>query len=432
MSTSNIGSLKGKGRGAKTSTVTGRKKTIVETVVEKDIDGDGSVDEIYVSKKVTLSPKKSTKMTTGLDKISVVENTGKVALSPRKSMSVLKTNLKEIETRKINTDPEIIATIPMLSNFEKENPFRKSQSFNPDTAGSIKSAINVEAKSEAEKELLGLGYTPTSVQLHGSTSNMVKTINTNGQKVYVEIEKEKELLPNGDVLVPVTKPSTIPYSLKLGTLEMVGNRVASVAIETENGDVSILKRNENMEPIESNFVHSIKVTKDGELMYQDENKSSKDNTFIPVVHIEEIKENPEAVLNVTDDITRKLRNGIFEKHMKDFEELKSSVEELKVALDKFDVMREDVQNRLTGSLTLLEQWNEIYKQNPPEDEDGIAKYKQLLYNLSYRNDAIDVFLSMFAQVNTIIDSFNIAKRIINESTMHGQKEFENIEKALCE
>lgn len=431
MSTSNIGSLKGKGRGGKTSSVTGRKKTTVETVVEKDVDGDGIVDEIYVSKKVTMSPKKTSKMTAGLDKISVVENTGKVALSPRKSMSVLKTNLREIETRTINTDPEIIATIPMLSSFENENPFRKSQKSTMDT-GNIKGAVNVEAKSEAEKELLQLGYTPTSVQLHGTTSNMVKTINTNGQKVYVEIEKEKELLPNGDVLVPVNKSSSLPYSLKLGTLDIIGNRVGSVAIETENGDVAILKKNENMEPMESNFVHSIKVTRDGELMYKDEKGNSKDNTFIPVVHIEEIKENPEAVLNVVDDITRKLRNGIFEKHMRDFEELKSSVEELKVSLANFDAMREDVQNRLTSSLNLLEQWNEIYKQNPPEDEDGVAKYKQLLYNLSYRNDAIDVFLSMFAQVNTIIDSFNIAKRIINESTMHGQKEFENIEKALTE
>ena len=442
---SGTSSLRGRGRGAKTTL--GRKKTssVVEekvtTTVVKDIDGDGIPDEVFITEEVTtkkVSPTKKPSPTKKekLDKISVIENTGRVALSPKKSGSLLDEGSAKtkIETKSVYVSPETIATIPMM-NDEFKNPFKTSKRMSgmPITSGNVKEAVAVEATSPVEIELNTLGYKTTNVHLHGPRATMIKSINPNGQKVYVSVEKQEAPIANTEVLVPVKKISPIPFSVKSGILEdVVGTKLTSVAIEADDGDVAILTRDENMQPKEEIFVHSSKVANDGTLIYQNATVHSKDNTVIPVISVEEIKVDPELVLATTDDLTRRLRNGSYEKLMREFEELQMITKELEVSLHEFDLMRASIQSRLTASLTTLENWNEIYKQNPPMDEEGIMNHKRILYNLGYRNDAIDVFLSVIQQVLKIKEPIEKAKKMVDDATEHGMKEFQSIEYALNE
>jgi hypothetical protein len=262
---SGTNTLRGKGRGGKTPL--GRKKTnsIVEekitTTVVKDMDGDGIPDEVLVTEETII--KKSPVKKEKLDKISVIENTGRVALSPRKSGSILSDNSSKtkLEYKSVYVSPETIATIPAM-NDDFKSPFKISGRLSgaPITSGNVKEAVAVEATTPVEIELQTLGYKTTNVQLHSPKVTMIKSINPNGQKVYVTVEKQEDRIPTGEILVPVKKTSPIPFSVKSGILEdVVGTRLTAVAIEADDGDVAILTRDENMQPKEEIFVHSSKI-----------------------------------------------------------------------------------------------------------------------------------------------------------------------------
>lgn len=280
-----------------------------------------------------------------------------------------------------------------------------------------------------EKELLSLGYTPLQKSLMDADKKYIKAVNSKGQKVFISLDlsdqPHNKFGANGETYVLNNNiPNTVPFSVKNGILESIGNALPGVAFECGSGSVCLLTKNETMEHLEKNFVL-------GEMdRHHHHHSDSNSVTPYPVISLNDIRENAELVLITTDNITRKLRNNAFLEEVQSLELMSRSVQNLTESLERFNAMKNTVSLELTRTLDQLDEWNEIYRNNPPKTEQSMEKYNQLLYNLSYRNDAIDTFLVLLHKVNERRSDVDKVTTFIETITDYGEKEFANVSNAV--
>src|SRR5690606_33551432 len=100
--------------------------------------------------------------------------------------------------------------------------------------------------------------------------------------------------------------------------------------------------------------------------------------------------------------------------------------------EKYDMQRQDIARKLTQSLIKLEEWNKFYLNNPPCTDEGKEKYKRLLYNLSYRHDAICSLLRCMKEVTDKRQHIQSISDDIEKIICYSNKYFVNADKAICE
>jgi hypothetical protein len=281
--------------------------------------------------------------------------------------------------------------------------------------------------SSIDRELLNNSYIPTNkivIQTDNGEkrTQYIKSINKNGQKVFISIDMNGYTTSKPtDLTLVQTSNNNIPHSLKTGATNCVGTDVSGVAFEC-NDYVCVITRN-GLDFKEENYCY---------VQDQQENIMSGVVTCYPVVKLSEIKANPDMILTNTDKTTRRLRNASYTSELQDLELTSQAIIKLNNAFVTFDKIKEESLNKLTGSLNQLEKWNGMYVTKPPATDDTKDKYKRLQYNLAKRNEGIDNLLKCMRKVSELrFDIEEIAKDIedISEFCV---TEFQNMDQVIAE
>lgn len=291
------------------------------------------------------------------------------------------------------------------------------------------------ANASIENELLNAGYAPLS-KIVVRTDNgekrtqYIKAINKNGQKVFILLDANGYTTARSTdlTLIEANSASIVPYSLKSGAYECAGKDVCGVAFECGSDAVCVLSRgSSDLTPKEANFVFveqkapaAASLEIDGSIM-----------TY-PVVRLTEIRANPILVLSNTDTVTRRLRNTSYQAEIQDLASFQQSINKLNSSFVEFDAKRQVIASKLYRTLIRLEQWNDVYKADPPTSDEYREKYRTLLFNLAQRNENISTLLRLIEKVaDKRVEIDNITKEI-NDINEFVNNEFANIEYAIAE
>ena len=333
------------------------------------------------------------------------------------------------------------STLPKSQNMalssSKKFPASKFGTFKQSKKDEIMNQDNFEIRnyqglitnSSIEMELINLGYSPVSkIVIKDTKKQYIKAINKNGQTVFISIDTNGYTTTRTSdlTLIESSKSSIIPYSMKTGAYECAKKDVSGIAFVCGSDSVCVLARGEqDLTPTESNFVF---VEKAGEVAAETEGSIVP----YPVIKLSEIKANPELILENTDIVTRRLRNTAYQNYLKELSLEQTSIENLSHAFNKFDMMKNTVAVKLNSTLTQLEEWNTIYINKPPATDELKAKYRQLQFNLTQRNEGVATLLRSMKKVADLRFEIDTISKTINDMTEYCEKEFENIDYAMSD
>ena len=291
------------------------------------------------------------------------------------------------------------------------------------------------ANASLENELLKIGYAPISKIVirtddGDKRTQYIKAINKMGQTVFILIDVNGYTTARAAdlTLIQAHNASIVPYSLKTGAYNCEGKDVCGVAFECGSDAVCVLARApDDLTPKEANFVFLEKQTPPVAAL-----ETEGTITTYPVIRLSEIRANPNLVLQNTDIVTRRLRNSGYSALLQELAVTQQSLNKLNESFIRFDRIREDVAGKLNTTLTQLEQWNNVYMQNPPTTDDGKDKYRALQYNLTLRNDNIAVLLRIMKKVADLHRGINSITKEINDISDFAEKEFVNVDRAVTD
>lgn len=281
-----------------------------------------------------------------------------------------------------------------------------------------------------ENELLEAGYGILSRIIvkdpnGNKRAQYIKSINKNGQKVFVLIDGQGYTKARSAdlTLVESNRVNIVPYSLKTGAYECAGKDVCGVAFECGSDGVCVLSRGVNdLTPKEANFVLVEKPTTTAAAVEID----GKVMTY-PVVRLSEIRVNPSLVLDNTDLVTRNLRNTSYQMELAAFNKEMQSLAALNDSFRRYNIMRENVHARLTYITRELEKWNKVYKENPPTTDDMKNRYRLLQINLTRRNEDMETFLLVMKKISNKAIDLDLLTEEVNSITEYASKHFNNVE-----
>jgi hypothetical protein len=300
----------------------------------------------------------------------------------------------------------------------------------------IRDYQGIIANSSLENELLNAGYAPLSKIVIRSDNGdkrtqYIKAINKKGQKVFILIDVNGYTTARSTdlTLIEAHSASIVPYSLKTGAYNCAGKDVCGVAFECGSDAVCVLSRGpKDLTPKESTFVFVEQHAPEAAGLIESEGSIM---TY-PVIRLSEIRANPVLVLANTDVVTRRLRNTAYASELQELSVTQQSISKLNDAFIRFNRIRENAAVKLNKTLTQLEQWNDIYMQNPPTTDDAKDRYRQLQYNLAQRNEGISTLLRSMKKVADKHIEIDAITKDINEITDYCEKEFANVEYANTE
>lgn len=224
-----------------------------------------------------------------------------------------------------------------------------------------------------ENELSVVGYYNIIPLIINKETKFVRAVNKNGQTVYIIIDTDGYIPENKEIKYVSTDESSLPYSLKIGALNVGGHDVTGVAFEY-NKRICIVTKNDNFEPTEVNYVWAGDTDQLTELLVISH----------PVVKLSEIRAVPVDVLACTDSALRKLRNEMYMKLTKSFNERLTQVDLLKCRLKRFEELKNLAACQLTNTMNILE--------NMHKCEHTIDEQKLIQTNLYLRNSGMTELL----------------------------------------
>lgn len=351
--------------------------------------------------------------------------------------------------------PEIVSKAPMVPSVRSlpmatNNPLpvvqltpgrKKSSLLTRSVVNNVNESIDFEikdyqgivAKSALENELLHAGYVPLSkIVIQDSAGDRrtqyIKALNKKGQKVFILLDVNGYITTrNTDlILIESNKAQIVPYSLKMGAVDCAGTEVCGIAFECGSNSVCVLSRNEDdLTPKEANFVFiEQNDTASGIIIPNGQNIIPNGQIMAyPVIRLSEIRANPCMILENTDLVTRRLRNATYKILLDDLQEFDKEIAELKTNFDRFMTTRENDATRLNRTLNQLDQWNESYMAHPPTTDDIKERYRNLQFNLSQRNEYIEVLLRSMKKITDLRSEINSVSNTISEVTKFFDKEF---------
>jgi len=289
-----------------------------------------------------------------------------------------------------------------------------------------------------ETELIEKGYAPLSkiiIEKNGNRkTTYIKAINTLGQKVFILIDVNGFTSTNANdmILVESDNATIVPYSLKTGAYDCAKYELCGIAFECSSDSICVLTRgNNDLKPIEKNFV-LINDTKKNEKYgkYSDENNDDLGIMTYPVVLFSEIRENPQAILENTRLVTSRLRN---ESYISLVDKLKNTnilIDYLTSSFKEFEIIRENIANKLNNALSELEIWNNEYLKNPPLSDENKTKFRLLKHNLVIRNENIETLLRCMKKVTDLNTSIKNITNDISDVVDFSKTEFANVDKVI--
>lgn len=207
-----------------------------------------------------------------------------------------------------------------------------------------------------------------------------EAVNPRGQRVFVELNIDGIIaLREGDsTLIEGRMATVIPYSSKMGAIQCT-NGMCGIAFVCHDGICAIDKSESRRgEETEMTFVYSGEGNKSAKL--------GNNPIPYPIVLLSEIKQNPEAVLKTTDEVTRRIRSGPYRNCVKNLEEMKKDFQQAEINFDRFINAQKKAAEAINSSIDELEQIHQLYLQNPPHDDEGRRRQHQVVYNLQRRHE----------------------------------------------
>lgn len=383
-----------------------------------------------------LSPRKSTKQS--------VKQSAKQSVRQNTKHSNEGEQIDELRSLTVNPERENMYT----SELQGVTPYSElPEEDNAEIMNSqfvIKDYQGVISNASLENELINSGYAPISRIVVASDNGdkrtqYIKAINKNGQKVFVQLDVSGYTSARSTDLtfVESNKATIVPYSIKTGAMNCVGNNTCGVAFECGNDAVCVLSRGaddkNDMQPKEANYVYVEKHAPSSMVI-----ESEGSTIAYPVVRLSEIRANPDLVLENTNIATRRLRNSSYEALLSDLSNTQKSIVKLWQEFSHFDQARYNNATKLNASLTQLELYNDKYNEilNSSENKQIVLtdeekdRYRLIQHNLMIRNDSI---VSLLKAMKKVADKHSEMERItkeIRDITEFLNRELVNVDLAI--
>lgn len=209
----------------------------------------------------------------------------------------------------------------------------------------------------------------------GKEKIYVKCTNPKGQYVYVLIDNE---INNKSIEYEETNENYIPLSFKSGIMDCAELGVCGVAFDCKDS-MCVIDLDNKLNYVEKTF----KIITD-----RPERIAISENEIIacPIITIHEIKQNPNEILKICDEIIKKIRFVNFNKMDENLKKFENNLNCLKDNFDNIKCILEDTKNKLKNSFVSLETYYDYFASNPPCIEE---KYKEesIKYNLAKSNES---------------------------------------------
>jgi hypothetical protein len=272
-------------------------------------------------------------------------------------------------------------------------------------------------KIKIDDELLEAEYIVINKIYDDDILKYIKAINKNGQKVLINIDEN-----NNDFNISkkrADKSDKLPYNIKTSALNCINNVVCGVALQCGNDEMCIINKNSKDLKIKETLYD-----------YNGEDKNDDDLIVYPVIKLSEIKLNPKDLLVNTDVATARLQNMAYNTQLENLGTTSVELNKLNNNFNKFNILREEITDKLKTTLKQLKEINNKYNNDPQLIENNKDLYKQVQKNLSIREEKmmkLSNYIKKFADKKTHLENINIELDAIIDNCM---KNFENIELVL--
>jgi len=284
----------------------------------------------------------------------------------------------------------------------------------------------LEDENSVENDLAKYGYVATDkIITRDNDGNVaaryIKATNDRGQQVFVELDIDGKVAvrPTDLTLIESKQANEIPYNVKVGTYNCAGNGVCGVAFECKEGLCTLVRDDNTLQPVESNFVTVQQFDKKSGIL-------EGDPMSYPIVRLSDIKANPDLVAKYIDDSTRRIRNTGYNNCNAEFNNLAKSLDSLNLSYRTLERKQRDTFITLSNTLRDLERMQKDYIVNPPKNETQQNKYNNLLYNIRRRNEYIVELLKVCQRVNYFNKVITSVNNDINDTISYINKEFSGV------
>jgi hypothetical protein len=328
------------------------------------------------------------------------------------------------ETKKVITKGPRSPYTPSNSKIEvSKNP----KSNTVEIISEVKAPSYDTVINNLDNELLKLGYQSVGkivIRKNGQLqTDYVKAINQRGQKLYILVDEPgfNPISKQDITVMELNSAGNVPYSLKNGTFNHAGIEVLGVAFECGLDSICTLIRDEpELPPIENNytFVNAVNNVDHSLIAY-------------PIVKLSEIRADKDTILDHVDCVTRRLRKAAYNTELNALKVAQISLERLENSLNAFSCLRDKTVININKTLAELNELNDCYLSNPPQDDDNRESFRKVYQNLIKRNEAISTLLRCMHKVAHKFVLLDELSAEIDGITMHCEEEFKNIEFDMC-
>lgn len=299
----------------------------------------------------------------------------------------------------------------------------------------VKNYHNLISKSSLEKELREFGYTLINkIVIRGNNgekrTQYVKAVNKFGQKVFILVDINGFTAAHSTdlTLIESNNANVIPMSMKNGAYNSAVDEISGVAFECGSDAICVIVREpEDFTPKEANFVYMQKHTESIGILETEGNI-----VVFPVIRLSEIRANPDLILQNTNNVTRRLRNAMYISANEELTDMYQSLLKLNQSFVLFQNQRAEIASKISTTLDQLDNWNNFYINNTPSSDDEKDKYRNLIYNLTIKNDNVTSLIrsmNKIAEHKSTIDSLS---KDIDDLIAYNSSEFANIDSAIIE
>lgn len=315
------------------------------------------------------------------------------------------------------TNPPTISAIPV--NFKMPSSLTK-----------IPNTVDLE-EANVEKKLASKGYVPLErILVHipnkGTTGRYIKVVTERGQTALVHLDSEG-LVPvrSSDlILVESTKPSSIPVSTKVGTLESAGLSITGIAFECQNGYCTMMRNPTSLEPQEVVLVTTpLSGMKEEVIILEDT------PVPIPIIKYSEILQSSNSVIKAVDVATRRMRNNTFATCIEEMSKTSCAIKELDDVSKTYQENQMALFEKIKQQIHWLEKLQNDYCQSPPKDESERDKMSKIPLSLKFRFEKqVDQMILCGKFANQKIEISELMKKIreFNEQVVMTTKNLEYV------
>lgn len=252
----------------------------------------------------------------------------------------------------------------------------------------------------------------------------LKMQNKYGQKVFVYLDCAQPTIGDQEEVYDRQEGMSLPSIVK--------NRALTCSMEV-NGvsfecgpDILCMLRVDGLENVkEETFLHMDDTKK---CAVDALNKKGVLLSY-PVVKYSEIMSQPEEVLNKTYKVTKKLREDNYRCALQDLALLQKEITRLCCAFNCFNTARETLSQKLSATLSLLEQYNVEYMKLP-DCGKGNENHNKVIANIAKRYDIMEDFIRGIKMVANHAECVSVVSKNIEDINLLLQKNIQTMDCVL--